>query len=312
MASEHYHTPVLLAEAVDALAIRADGIYVDATLGGGGYTEAIAEHLTSGSVYSFDTDPNAISFASERLQRFGKRVVIVRENFRHIKSALAAHGISSVNGIVYDLGISSRQIDTTSIGLSYRFESELDMRLDPRLVRTAKNIIAEYDEFELKKVFRDYGEEPFSGRIARWIVEDRKKGPIETTVHLAQVVTRGIREDKKSAVLARIFQALRIEVNDELGALRESLHGAIEVLAKGGRLVVVSYHSLEDRIVKEFLNTLAKPLTEAGSAKSLMMAIDDENATLSLITRKPVIASDEEVGRNPRARSAKMRVAQMR
>lgn len=312
MASEHYHTPVLLAEAVDALAIKADGIYVDATLGGGGYTEAIAEHLSGGTVYSFDTDPNAIAFASEWLQRFGQRVVIVRENFRLIHSALAERGVSSVNGIVYDLGISSRQIDTTSIGLSYRFESELDMRLDPRLKRTAKDIIADYDEYELKKVFRDYGEEPFSGRIARWIVEDRKKGPIETTVHLAQVATRGIREDKKSAVLARIFQALRIEVNDELGALRQSLEGAIEVLAKGGRLVVVSYHSLEDRIVKEFFNTLAKPLTEAGSAKSLMMAIDDENATLSLVTRKPVIASDEEVSRNPRARSAKMRVAEKR
>ncbi|HEY6170877.1 MAG TPA: 16S rRNA (cytosine(1402)-N(4))-methyltransferase RsmH [Candidatus Kapabacteria bacterium] len=312
MASEHYHTPVLLAEAVDALAIKADGIYVDATLGGGGYTEAIAEHLADGKVYSFDTDPNAIAFASERLQRFGERVVIVRENFRQIQNALAERGVKSVNGIVYDLGISSRQIDTTSIGLSYRFESELDMRLDPRLERTAKDIIADYDEYELKKVFRDYGEEPFSGRIARWIVEDRKKGPIETTVHLAQVATRGIREDKKSAVLARIFQALRIEVNDELGALRESLFGAMEVLAPEGRLVVVSYHSLEDRIVKEFFNTLAKPLTEAGSAKSLMMAIDDENATLSLITRKPAIASEEEVARNPRARSAKMRVAEKR
>jgi 16S rRNA (cytosine1402-N4)-methyltransferase len=312
VASEHYHTPVLLTEAVDALAIKADGIYVDATLGGGGYSEAIAEHLTTGTLYSFDTDPNAVSFASERLKRFGERVVIVRENFRKLAQALSERGVAGIDGIVYDLGISSRQIDTTSIGLSYRFESELDMRLDPRLPVTAKDIIASYEEQELKRVFRDYGEEPFSGRIARWIVDERKKGPIETTIHLAQVATRGIREDKKSAVLARIFQALRIEVNDELGALRESLEGALAMLGKGGRLVVVSYHSLEDRIVKDFFNTHAKPLTEAGTAKSLMMAIDDEKATLTLITRKPVIPSDEETERNPRARSAKMRVAEKR
>lgn len=312
MANEHYHTPVLLGEAVAALAIRAEGLYVDATLGGGGYTEAIAEQLTLGRVFSFDTDPNAIAYASERLSRFGNTVAIVRENFRLMKKALTDRGVTSVQGVVYDLGISSRQIDTTSIGLSYRYQSELDMRLDPRLGRSAKDIIAEYDEQELTTVFREYGEEPLSGRIARWIVDERKKGPIETTVHLAQVATRGIREDKKSAVLARIFQALRIEVNDELGALRASLEDAVEMLAPGGRIVVVSYHSLEDRIVKEYFQRLAKPKTQAGTAKSLMMSVDEESATITLITRKPITASEQELARNPRSRSAKLRAAEKR
>jgi 16S rRNA (cytosine1402-N4)-methyltransferase len=308
----HYHTPVLLREAIDALAIQPGGVYVDATLGGGGYSEEIAKKISSGRLYSFDTDPNATNFSAERLEKFKDHIEFVPENFRYLERELRARGVEKIDGIVYDLGISSRQIDTTSVGLSYRYDSELDMRLDPRLRRTAKEIIAEASTNELKHIFREYGEEPLAGRIAGWIDRERKKGPIETTVHLANIITHGIREDKRNATLARIFQALRIEVNDELRALEESLEGALALLAGGGRIVVVSYHSLEDRIVKNFFLRNAKPKTEAGTLKSLRMATDEESAALVLITRKPVTASAEEIGQNPRARSAKMRVAEKR
>jgi 16S rRNA (cytosine1402-N4)-methyltransferase len=308
----HYHTPVLLREAIEALAIKPGGVYVDATLGGGGYSEKIVKMLSPGHLYSFDTDPNATSFASERLRSFTPLIEIVPENFRYVERELRARGVEKIDGIVYDLGISSRQIDTISVGLSYRYESELDMRLDPRLKRTAKEIIASASTDELKRIFREYGEEPLAGRIAGWIDRERKKGPIETTVHLANIITYGIREDKKNATLARIFQALRIEVNDELRALEESLEGAIHLLAGGGRIVVVSYHSLEDRIVKNFFLHHAKPATESGSLKSLRMATDEESAVLKLITRKPVTPGEQEIGENPRARSAKMRVAEKR
>ncbi len=312
MHGEDYHIPVLLTEAIRSLEIAPGGIYVDTTLGGGGYSEEILSHLPDGKLYSFDTDPQAIEYATKRLAHFGERFTIVKENFRDLDTALAAHGVSQINGIVYDLGVSSRQLDSSSVGLSYRIESELDMRLDPRLTRSAKEIIAEEDESELKRIFRQYGEEPLSGRIARWIVEERNSGSIETTVHLARTATKGIREDKKNSVLARIFQALRIEVNGELASLEHSLASAMKMMSSGGRIVAVSYHSLEDRIVKDFFNRYAKPLSEEGSMKSLKSVIDEDRAELRLVTRKPITPSDEEVRRNPRSRSAKMRVAEKR
>jgi 16S rRNA (cytosine1402-N4)-methyltransferase len=309
-----YHIPVLAEDAVAALNITEGSIYVDATLGGGGYSEMILSRTPNQGVrlLSFDTDPQAIEYASKRLERFRSQFKIIAENFANLEGALFKEGIGRINGIVYDLGVSSRQLDTTSVGLSYRIDAPLDMRLDPRLRRNAKDIIAETDEEELKHIFGNYGEEPMSGRIARWIVEARSKQPIETTTQLAAIVTRGIREDKKNATLSRIFQALRIEVNDELGSLRSSLKQALELLEMGGRIVVVSYHSLEDRIVKDFFTMNAKPVVEAGSLESLKKNISEENAKLKLITRKPIVPSDEEIRRNPRARSAKMRVAEKR
>lgn len=312
MYGDDYHIPVLLTEAIASLEIKANGIYVDATLGGGGYSEAILSQLDGGKLYGFDTDPQAIDFASKRLAHFGERFVIVRENFRDINEALGAIEVSHIDGIVYDLGVSSRQIDSSSVGLSYRIDSELDMRLDPRLTRSAKDIIASEDQKELKRIFSQYGEEPLSGRIARWIVEEREKRSIETTFHLAHAVTKGIREEKRNSVLARIFQALRIEVNGELDSLKHSLQSAMDMLTSGGRIVAVSYHSLEDRIVKDFFNAYAKPLAEEGSEKSLRSVIDEDRAELRLITRKPITPSDDEIRRNPRSRSAKMRVAEKR
>ena len=305
-----YHIPVLIREAIDALNIRDTGIYIDATLGGGGYSEMILMQSPSIKLYGFDTDPQAIEFASKRLEKFSDRFTIIAENFSDLREALAKEHVTQISGIVYDLGVSSRQLDTTSIGLSYRFDAPLDMRLDPRLTRSAMDIIATASADELKHIFGNYGEEPMSGRIARWIVEAREVKPIKTTHELAAIVTKGIREDKKNSTLSRIFQALRIEVNDELGSLRSSLAQVLELLEIGGRIVVISYHSLEDRIVKDFFASNANPKVAQGSLESLRQSIDEENARLKLITRKPIVPTDEEIARNPRARSAKMRVAE--
>jgi 16S rRNA (cytosine1402-N4)-methyltransferase len=311
---EHeYHIPVLAQAAIEALNIKAGGVYVDATLGGGGYSEMIlgkSEASQSIKLFSFDTDPQAIEYASKRLARFGDHLKIIKENFSHLDIALAKERITKISGIVYDLGVSSRQLDTASVGLSYRIDAPLDMRLDPRLKRSAMDIIAYESADELRYIFGTYGEEPMSGRIARWIVEARETEPIKTTTQLAKIVTRGIREDKKNATLSRIFQSLRIEVNDELGSLRSSLSQALELVEEGGRIVVVSYHSLEDRIVKDFFAKHAKPKVVLGSLESLKKNISEELARLKLITKKPVTPSEEEVENNPRARSAKMRVAE--
>lgn len=308
--ADDYHIPVLLDEAIEALNIRSGAIYVDATLGGGGYAEMILEHMSGGRLYGFDTDPQAKEYASRRLEKFGDRFKMIAENFSTIREALAKENTTRINGIVYDLGVSSRQLDTTSVGLSYRFDAPLDMRLDPRLTQNAMDIISTRGADDLKRLFGIYGEEPMSGRIARWIVEARSKGPIKTTQELARIVTQGIREDKKNATLSRIFQALRIEVNDELGSLRTSLEQALNMLESGGRIIVVSYHSLEDRIVKDFFAGNAKPKAAEGSVESLRSSIDEKKARLTLITKKPVVPAHDEVTENPRARSAKMRVAE--
>ncbi|MEP7235252.1 MAG: 16S rRNA (cytosine(1402)-N(4))-methyltransferase RsmH [Ignavibacteriota bacterium] len=311
MQGEHeYHIPVLAEQAIEALSLRSHGVYVDATLGGGGYSEMILMRSEGTKLIGFDTDPQAHEYASRRLAQFGDRFTLVKENFSALREGLANEGISQIDGIVYDLGVSSRQLDTTSVGLSYRFDAPLDMRLDPRLPRSAMEIIATSSAEELKGIFGNYGEEPMSGRIARWIVESREQKPVRTTHELAAIVTRGIREDKKNATLSRIFQALRIEVNDELGSLSTSLEEAMEVLVSGGRLVVVSYHSLEDRIVKDFLASHARPKVVPGSLESLRQSIDEAGAQLRLVTKKPVTPDEEEIEANPRARSAKMRVAE--
>ncbi len=215
-----------------------------------------------------------------------------------------------MNGIVYDLGVSSHQLDTVSVGLSYRVDAPLDMRLDPRLTTSATSIISAYDETKLKEIFRNYGEEPYAGPIARKIVQARMARPIETTAALAAIVAQGIREDKKNETLSRIFQALRIEVNDELGNLRTSLAQAVALLKSGGRIVVVAYHSLEDRIVKEFFKNESQPEFAAGSLGALKERIDRSSARLKVLTKKAITPSAEEIERNPRARSAKLRAAE--
>lgn len=300
----------MLEESLESLALRGDGIYVDATLGGGGYAEAILDRAKSARVFGFDTDPAAQRFASNRLARFGARFVLVPENFGIMAEALSARGITAVDGIVFDLGVSSHQLDTDSIGLSYRIEAPLDMRLDPRLKQSAAEVIASYDESQLAQIFRAYGEERFAGQIARKIVQARTETPVGTTTQLASVITNGLREDKRNETLSRIFQALRIEVNDELGNLRHALEQVPDLLRDGGRIVVVSYHSLEDRIAKEFFRRESAPRFEPGSLGGLKESIDIARARLRLLTRKPVAPSREEVERNPRARSARLRATE--
>ncbi|MEI8134244.1 MAG: 16S rRNA (cytosine(1402)-N(4))-methyltransferase RsmH [bacterium] len=308
---EHeYHIPVLAREAIEYLELRDNGIYIDATLGGGGYSELILRNHLNLKLFGFDTDPQATRYSSKRLEKYSDHFTIIAENFSRLAEALEKESVTKISGIVYDLGVSSRQLDTTSVGLSYRVDAPLDMRLDPRLARSAMDIIASYSADELRYIFGMYGEEPMSGRIARWIAEAREANAITTTTQLAKIVTQGIREDKKNSTLSRIFQALRIEVNAELESLKSSLSQALELLEPGGRIVVVSYHSLEDRIVKDFFSAQAKPPVAEGSVESLRMSIDEGRALLKVITKKPVIPSDEEIGRNPRSRSAKLRCAE--
>ncbi|HEY3875260.1 MAG TPA: 16S rRNA (cytosine(1402)-N(4))-methyltransferase RsmH [Candidatus Kapabacteria bacterium] len=327
-----YHRPVLLREAMEYLDVKEGSVYIDATLGGGGYADAMLER--GAVVFGFDTDPAAQEFASKRLAKYGERFHLVKENFADLEklplllkagekeSPLFKAGEKEspllfkegargwLSGIVYDLGVSSHQLDTTSIGLSYRVDAPLDMRLDPRLQVSAQEVIETYDESQLRTVFREFGEEPFAGRIARNIVRARGVQPIATTAQLAQVVASAVREDKKYETLSRVFQALRIEVNRELENLRVSLAQALEQMAPGGRIVVVSYHSLEDRIVKEFFKRESEPEFEAGSVGALKERIDRSKARLKLLTKKAIVPSEEEILQNPRARSAKLRAAE--
>ncbi len=315
-----YHRPVLLKEAMEYLDVKAGGIYIDATLGGGGYAEAMLEK--GAIVFGYDTDPAAQEFASHRLARFGERFHLVKENFANLNSALgepppgprlekAGELIKGwLSGIVYDLGVSSHQLDTTSIGLSYRVDAPLDMRLDPRLQVSAQEVIDTYDESALRRIFREYGEEPFAGRIARAIVHARRQRRLATTAQLAEIVSRSVREDKKYETLSRIFQALRIEVNRELENLQISLTGAVDAMTSGARIVVVSYHSLEDRIVKELFRRESEPEFAPGSVGSLKERIDRSKARLKLLTKKATMPSEEEILENPRARSAKLRAAE--
>lgn len=308
--ASEYHTPVMLPEVLEFLDMKPNAVYVDATLGGGGYTEAMLRASKKSQVFGFDTDPAAVTFATNRLKPFGDRFQLIAENFARLRESMAERGIAKFEGIVYDLGVSSHQLDTSSIGLSYRVESPLDMRLDPRLPLSAHAVVNTYDAAELKRIFQRYGEEPYSGPIARSIVAAREIHEIQTTTELAGIVTKGVREDKRNSTLSRVFQALRIEVNQELASLERSLRQAIDMLRVGGRIVVVSYHSLEDRIVKEIFKEESSPIAEAGTLKSLKETIDRERVRLTLLHRKAVTPSAEEVETNVRARSAKLRAAE--
>ncbi len=305
--TENFHTPVLLQEAVNYLLTVTNGIFVDGTLGGGGYARAIAERLSSeGKLIAFDVDDDAIAQASQHLAQFGGKISIVRANFSMVKEVLQQFNISAIDGMVLDLGVSSYQLDEPSKGFSFQSESPLDMRMDRRLPMNAYDVVNAYDEKLLADVLWKYGEERYSRRIAHAIVERRKSGLIRTTRELVDTVSRVIPGAQRQKSLARIFQAIRIEVNHELDNLRTALVDGIELLKIGGRIVVVSYHSLEDRIVKEVLRTAAGKIP----ASSLVGINEEPSPTLKIITKKPITPSEEEVRRNPRSRSAKMRVAE--
>ena len=305
------HTTVLLKETVDGLNINPDGIYVDCTLGGAGHSEYLVKQLSpQGRLICFDQDTIAIENAKIRLADYLDRVTFVHSNFRHLKDELYKLNIYKVDGILYDLGVSSPQLDTPERGFSYHHDAPLDMRMDQTAELTAFHVINEWPYEDLVRIFFRYGEEKFSKQVARKIEEARKKAPIETTGQLVELIKDGIpaaARRKGGHPAKRIFQAIRIAVNDELGAAEDSLVDAIELLKIGGRISVITFHSLEDRLCK----TLFK---EAASLPDLPPGLpiipDDMKPILKLITRKPILPSEEELEANNRSRSAKLRVAE--
>jgi 16S rRNA (cytosine1402-N4)-methyltransferase len=303
------HTTVLLDETVDAVLPRDGGRYIDCTLGGAGHSERLLEKSSpGGEVLAFDQDQSAIDHAKRRLAQYRNRVHFAHCNFRYIEQEATARGFAPADGILFDLGVSSPQFDEGERGFSYRFDAPLDMRMDVRQERTAADLVNHLSEQELAHIFFEYGEEKFSRAIARAIVRTRADGPIQTTGELAEIVKAAIpaaarRHGPHPA--RRVFQALRIAVNDELAALEEALHGAFRVLKSGGRLAVISFHSLEDRIVKQTFQEWAKGCT---CPPDFPVCRCGNQPKARLVTKKPVLPSARELENNPRSRSAKLRV----
>lgn len=307
------HESVLLNETVRGLNIRPDGIYVDGTLGGGGHAYEICRKLgDKGSIVGIDQDSAAIEAAGIRLKDFEGKVTIVRSNYCDMKSLLHNMGIDRVDGIVLDLGVSSYQLDTAERGFSYREDAPLDMRMDTRQKMTARDIVNDYSEIELYRVIRDYGEDKFAKNIAKHIVSARGKSPIETTNQLAEIIRQSIpmKFQKKTGHPAkRTFQAIRIELNRELDVLRESLDDMIDILNPGGRLCIITFHSLEDRIVKNAFRKNENPCT---CPKDFPVCVCGKVSKGSIVTKKPVLPGAEEVEKNSRSKSAKLRIFERR
>ena len=303
------HTSVLLEETVDGLNIKPDGIYVDGTLGGGGHAYEVCSRLSSkGRFIGIDQDEAAIEAAGARLRDFGERVTIVRSNYCDMKSQLQNLGIDKVDGIVLDLGVSSYQLDTAERGFSYRVDAPLDMRMDRRQKMTAKDIVNDYSEMDLFRIIRDYGEDKFAKNIAKHIVMEREKGPIETTGQLIEIIKRAIpMKFQKTAghPAKRTFQAIRIELNRELEVLRDTLDDMIELLNKDGRICIITFHSLEDRIVKSIFKRNEDPCT---CPSHFPVCVCGNVSKGKVITRKPILPSEEELEENSRSKSAKLRI----
>jgi 16S rRNA (cytosine1402-N4)-methyltransferase len=312
-----HHVTVLLEEAVDGLNVKPDGIYVDCTLGGGGHSERIARQLGAGGrLIAFDQDEAAIAHARERLAPYMDRVTLIRSNFRHLRAGLAEagvpleDGVPRVDGILFDLGVSSPQLDEAERGFGYRHDAPLDMRMDRSSDLTAADIVNGWDERKIADILDRYGEERFARRIARAIVEARGKRPIATTGELAEIVKEAIPAAARRTgghPARRSFQALRIAVNDELGAEEDALHQAVECLKPGGRVAVITFHSLEDRICKQIFAKYVKTCT---CPPDFPMCVCGARGVLRLVNRKPIEPGAEEIAANPRARSAKLRIAE--
>lgn len=308
MQSASYHVPVMLKEALEYLITTPNGIYVDGTLGGGGHAEKICEKLNeTGKLIGIDADVDAIQAATERLKRFNQKALLVHNNTARLADILREHGIPTINGLLLDLGVSSYQLDEATKGFSFRGNEYLDMRMDRRQALDAASVVNSYDQEALANIFFHYGEEKFSRKIARMIVRQREEKNIETTGELAALVEKCVGGKFAVKTLARVFQAIRIEVNNELDHLKSVLHDAIEYLKTGGRIVVISYHSLEDRIVKQFFQEMSAERIPSGDKLIPDTVLQPK---LKIVTRKPLIAGEEEREINPRSRSAKLRVAE--
>ena len=306
---EFSHKSVLLNETIDALRIKPDGIYVDGTLGGGGHSYEICKRLSDkGRLIGIDQDAAAIEAATERLGEFKDRVTIIRSNYCEMKKQLNSIGVTSVDGIILDLGVSSYQLDTAERGFTYREDVPLDMRMDQRQARTAKDIVNEYSEMELYRIIRDYGEDKFAKNIAKHIVQARQEKPLETTGELIQAIKAAI-PMKVRAVgghpAKKTFQAIRIELNNELGVLRDSLDDMIDLLNDEGRLCIITFHSLEDRIVKNHFRTSEHPCI---CPKEFPVCVCGRISKGKVVTRKPILPGEEELEENSRSKSAKLRV----
>ena len=306
---EFKHKSVLLNETIDGLNIKPDGIYVDGTLGGGGHAYEVCRRLgEKGSIVGIDQDAAAIEAASARLKDFGEKVTIVRSNYCDMKSKLHELGIDKVDGIVLDLGVSSYQLDTAERGFSYREDAPLDIRMDTRQKMTARDIVNDYTEADLYRVIRDYGEDKFAKNIAKHIVQARAVKPVETTAELSEIIRASIpmKFQKKSGHPAkRTFQAIRIELNRELDVLRDSLDDMIDLLNPGGRLCIITFHSLEDRIVKSAFRKNENPCT---CPPDFPVCVCGKKSKGSIITKKPILPSEEELEYNSRSKSAKLRI----
>ncbi len=308
--TEFHHVSVLPEECIRSLNIRPDGIYVDGTLGGGGHSCRIAQRLTTGRLIGIDRDETALKAAGERLAPYKDRVTLVHSNFCRMREILNELQIPSVDGILLDLGVSSPQLDDASRGFSYMADAPLDMRMDGTDTLTAKTVVNTWSYEQLRRILFDYGEERYAPRIAGAICREREIAPIETTMELVGIIrgampAEALREKQHPA--KRSFQAIRIAVNDELNAIRQGMDAAIPCLAKNGRLAVITFHSLEDRIVKNAMAEAAKGCT---CPPEFPVCICGKKPQVRLITRKPITAGAEELNENPRARSAKLRVCE--
>ncbi|OTN88062.1 ribosomal RNA small subunit methyltransferase H [Enterococcus sp. 7E2_DIV0204] len=313
MTEEFQHYTVLLKETVDGLHVKEDGIYVDCTLGGAGHSEYLLSQLSEqGHLYAFDQDQKALDFAAQRLKKYVDQgmVTFIKSNFRHLKEELANHGIDQVDGILYDLGVSSPQLDEAERGFSYHQDAPLDMRMDQDAALSAYDVVNDYSYHELVKIFFRYGEEKFSKQVAREIERVREKAPIETTGELVEIIKAAIpapARRKGGHPAKRIFQAIRIAVNDELGVVEESLEQAIALLNKNGRISVITFHSLEDRIVKSMFKEYS---TMQDLPPGLPVVPEEFQPELKVITRKPILPGETELAENNRSRSAKLRIAE--
>lgn len=307
---EFSHKPVLFDECMQALSIKPNGVYVDGTAGGGGHSSGIAERLTTGRLIAIDQDAAAIQAAGERLAAFGERVTLVRDNFKNVGEILDGLGIHHIDGILLDLGVSSYQLDTAERGFSYNADAPLDMKMDRRRTLSAYNIVNEYSADKLRRILYDYGEERFAPRIAAAIVAHRQQAPIETTGQLVDIIKGAIPAAAREGghhPAKRSFQAIRIEVNGELDVIEPALRAAVARLKPGGRAAVITFHSLEDRLVKQTFTTLAEGCT---CPKDFPVCVCGKKPLIRRIGSKPILPGERELADNPRARSAKLRVVE--
>lgn len=305
-----HHVSVLFKESIEALKIKQDGIYVDGTLGGGGHSYGILSQCDSVKLIGIDQDSDAIKAASERLSEFGSRVTIVNKNFSEIKNILSKLNIDKIDGAVLDLGVSSYQLDNAERGFSYMHDAALDMRMNRDSLKSAYDVVNSYSCEELTRIFYEYGEENWSKRIAEFICDRRKEKPVKTTFELVDIIKAAI--PKKARLegghpAKRVFQAIRIEVNNELGILEKAIEDFVSVLKPGGRIAIITFHSLEDRIVKQTFQRLAKGCT---CPKEFPVCMCGKTPQIKIVSRKPVLPGKDETEHNSRSKSAKLRIAE--